>query len=69
MSQFGLPDPNDNVLEDDSAERFYKLHSVAPSPIHYSILTLLLGQLFPALDGYVVIKSTPPPLARCLRGY
>ena len=43
MSQFGLPDPNDNVLEDE----FYKLHSVgvimAPSPVTllhaYAVIT------------------------------
>ena len=51
MSQFGLPEPNDNVLEDDISDRFHKQHYVgvimAPSPLRYSMLTLLLGQLLP----------------------
>ena len=47
MSQFGLPNPNDNDLEDDRSERFYKLHFVgiimARRPSLYFLLTQLLG--------------------------
>ena len=63
MSQFGLPDPNDNLMEDDSSERFYKQHSVdvivAPSTVTLLHAYAVIRLTPPVLDVYAVIRSTP----------